>query len=151
EPRFVMLQTIREFACQTLQESGEADRLRQKYADYYIALANRLKLSITSPERLSAFSLIESEHNNFRAVLEWCASASERYDMGLNLVANLSAFWIFQTSHMSEGRAWLVRMLALAEGRAHTAIVGNAMLGAGVLSMDLGDYASARTWLTRSI
>jgi tetratricopeptide (TPR) repeat protein len=71
--------------------------------------------------------------------------------MGLNLVANLATFWVFQTSHMSEGRAWLVRMLALTEDWAHTAVRGNVMLGAGVLSMDLGDYASARTWLNESI
>jgi predicted ATPase len=151
EPRFVMLGTIHEFARQILEESGEADQMRQKHADYFVALADRVSPSIISPDRLSAFSLIDSEHDNFRAALEWCASLPERYDMGLHLVANLSAFWVFQTSHMSEGRAWLVRMLALTEGRAHSAIRGNAMLGAGVLSMDLGDYASARSWLTQSI
>ena len=94
EPRFAMLETIQEFARQKLKESGEADQIRQKHAEYFTALAGKLRLSITSPDRMSAFSRIECEHDNFRAVLDWCASSRARYDLGLNLVANLATFWV---------------------------------------------------------
>ncbi len=150
EGRFMMLETIQEFARQMLEERGEAEQMRRRHADFFIALATRVGPGIMSPGRMAALSLLESEHDNLRAVLEWCVSSPDRYDTGLHLAANLALFWDYQTIHMSEGSAWLARMLALTNGGPRTVIRGNALMGAGVLSMALGDYASARARLTES-
>jgi len=150
EGRFMMLETIQEFARQMLAESGEAEQMRKRHAEFFIALATRVGPGIMSPCRIAALSLLESEHDNLRTVLEWCASSPERYDIGLHLAANLAIFWDYQTVHMSEGSAWLARMLTLTGGGPRTLVRGNALMGAGVLAMALGDYDSARARLTES-
>jgi predicted ATPase/class 3 adenylate cyclase/tetratricopeptide (TPR) repeat protein len=150
EGRFMMLETIQEFARQMLEENGEVEQMRQRHAEYFTALASLSGPSIMSPSRLSVMSTLESDHDNLRAVLEWCASSPERYDMGLRLAADLAMFWDYQTIHMSEGRMWLSRMLSLTEGAPPTALRGNALMGAGMLAMALGEYESALTWLTQS-
>ena len=150
EGRFMMLETIQEFARQMLEESGEAEQIRQRHAEYFTTLASRVGPAIMSPSRMSAMSTLEGDHDNLRAVLFWCLASPDRYDLGLRLAADLAMFWDYQSVHMSEGRDWLKKMLELTEGAPPTAIRGNAIMGAGLLSMVIGDYSSARTWLTQS-
>jgi predicted ATPase/class 3 adenylate cyclase len=150
ETRFMMLETIQEFARRVLEENGETDQMERRHAEYFTALASRVGPGIMSPSRMSVLSTLEGDHDNLRAVLEWCVSSPERYEMGLRLAADLAMFWDYQSIHMSEGRMWLSRMLSLTAGAPPTVIRGSALMGAGLLSMALGEYNSAHTWLTQS-
>jgi predicted ATPase len=86
EPRFSMLETIREYGLEQLEASGEADALRQRHAAYYLALAEGME-----PEAAWAAHL-GRDHGNLRAALRW-AKASGQTELGLGLAAALWRFW----------------------------------------------------------
>src|SRR5438034_1049700 len=72
EPRLIMLQTIREFAGERLEESGEADLVRDRHAAAFAALAEGAEGRLFGEERKSLLDRLELEHDNFRAALDWC-------------------------------------------------------------------------------
>ena len=111
EERFWMLETIREFARERLEASGEEDALRRAQADRLIALAERagLRPMISAPEPWR-FDLVAPEIDNVRSVLEWASSHEPR--LGLVLATSLEAFWVVRDP--VEGASWLERLLALA-------------------------------------
>jgi len=106
-----MLETIREFARERLEASGEEDVLRRAQADRLIALADRAgtRPVIEAPERWD-FDLVAPEIDNVRSVLDWASSHDPR--RGLVLAASLEAFWVVRDP--VEGASWLERLLALA-------------------------------------
>jgi predicted ATPase/class 3 adenylate cyclase len=117
EERFWMLETIREFARERLDESGEEDALRRAQADRLIELADRAgtRAVIDTPLPWN-FGLVEPEIDNARAVLAW--SVDHDPARGLHLAAWLEAFWVVRDP--VEGAAWLERLLELtADGDAY--------------------------------
>jgi predicted ATPase/class 3 adenylate cyclase len=85
DDRYGMLETIREYALERLEASGEADALRRRHAAHYLAVAER-----TPPGKAAAS--LEREHPNLRAALRW-AKASRQIDLSLGLSAALWQFW----------------------------------------------------------
>jgi predicted ATPase/class 3 adenylate cyclase len=150
ESRFMMLETIQEFARQLLDEQGESAEVRERYASYFIELVRRVGPKVMSPERVTANAILEAEHDNIRAVLEWCVASPDRYETGLAIASDLAMFWDYRDVFMSEGRGWLAKMLALSDPTSRTGLRGNALMGAGLLSMALGDYPVARSALEQS-
>jgi len=108
EERFWMLETIREFARERLDESGEEDELRRAQADRLIELADRAGTRAVIDKPLPwNFDLVEPEIDNARAVLAW--SVDHDPARGLHLAAWLEAFWVVRDP--VEGAAWLERLL----------------------------------------
>src|SRR5439155_14099493 len=95
EPRFKMLETIREYAWECLEESSEALGLRRRHAEYYMALAEKAEPELTGPKQVVWMDRLEQEHDNIRAALEWSNEAererSERSgaETGLRLAGAL--------------------------------------------------------------
>jgi predicted ATPase/DNA-binding XRE family transcriptional regulator len=119
EPRFAMLETIREYAAERLEKSGEAEAMRGAHARYYLALAEAAQPEVsTHPREEWWWTRLEEEHDNFRAALRWAVRAREA-ETATRLALALWRFWNLG-SHPSEGRRWLEAVLALddAEGRA---------------------------------
>jgi tetratricopeptide (TPR) repeat protein len=114
-PRFSMLETIREYAAERLESSGEAEGIRRAHAMYYLALAEA-----TQPETLRHkqqewwWTRLEEEHDNLRAALRW-AIGSREAQITARLGSTLWRFWA--TRHPSEGRRWLEAVLSLGEMR----------------------------------
>jgi predicted ATPase/class 3 adenylate cyclase len=100
EGRFFMLETIREYALERLEQGGELEELRSRHLDYFIGLAERERDEV---DRGTSASLerLESDHDNFRAALQ---SARELDDptVELRLVSVLGRFWELR-SHLREG------------------------------------------------
>ncbi|MDQ3875521.1 MAG: tetratricopeptide repeat protein, partial [Actinomycetota bacterium] len=149
EPRFEMLETIREYARERLAESGEAEALALKHADYFLRLAERADPELgRGREQATWHDRMEAEHDNFRAALAFlrdraCVAAV------LRLAGALSHFWLVR-GHLSEGRNWLESALAAApEDR--SAVRARALLGAGPLAAMQGDVESARRFLEESL
>jgi len=71
EPRFGMLETIREFALEQVQASGELGDLRRRHAAYFLGLAAEAESKLRTAEQDSWLARLESEHDNLRAVLAW--------------------------------------------------------------------------------
>jgi predicted ATPase len=102
EDRFWMLETIREYASERLDESGEADDVRRRYAEHYLAFAENAPPNMRfGPDERTA-RRFEAEHPNLRAALD-ALEASEDGGLASRLAAALWPFWR-DGGHMTEGR-----------------------------------------------
>jgi predicted ATPase/DNA-binding SARP family transcriptional activator len=105
EPRFRMLDTIREYARERLEESGEANRVESGFAAWSLELAEQAEPNLYGPEQRRWFARIEAEYDNFRAALAWMRDHGQQTE-GLRLAAALGWFW-FRRARFSEGQHWL--------------------------------------------
>jgi predicted ATPase/class 3 adenylate cyclase len=137
--RFVMLETIREFAAERLDATPSADDVGRAHAAYYLALAE------DAEPHLFSFSLewldrLSEEHDNLRAALDRFEAPGE-YEEALRLAGALQRFWVVR-GHVAEGRRRLGRLLAL-DGRP-SAARGKALNGAAVLAINTGEPETAQ-------
>jgi predicted ATPase/Tfp pilus assembly protein PilF len=143
EPRFTMLETLREFGLERLEDAGEGPALRRAQSEWCLALAQSALPHLTGPEQAVWLARLEIEHDNLRAAL---ASTDDDGDRRLRLAAALWRFW-YMRGHISEGRAALAGALA---GTASTGAAApatparaTALNGSGLLAYVQGDYAHA--------
>ena len=110
EARFVMLQTLREFALERQDDAGELTEVRRRHAGYYLRMAEAVagKGDGGSPEALT--SRLLPEIDDIRTVLQRCAEDDERR-IGLRLAAAIWRIWQ-PTGRLTEGRGLLELMLA---------------------------------------
>ncbi|MDP9470026.1 MAG: tetratricopeptide repeat protein [Chloroflexota bacterium] len=147
-PRFFLLETIREFALEQLEASGEAETIRQAHAEVFLGLAEEAEPALRGPVQVRWLERLEAEHDNLRAALGW-SEELEDTETALRLAASLSYFW-WVRGHVTEGRRWLER--ALERGRdGSPAARAKAMAEAGFLAQQQGDYAQACTLLDHSL
>ena len=104
QPRFVMLETIHEYARERLEASGEAEETRRLHAEYFLALAEGAEPELTGSDQLACLERLESEHDNMRAALTW--SLEKEPETALRLAGMLARFWEIR-SDISEGSMWL--------------------------------------------
>lgn len=143
EPRFRMLETIREYAVERLEASGEAAAVRRAYADWCLSLAEEAAPQLTGPQQTAWLARLAREHDNMRAALDWCIGAGETA-LGLALAAVLGQFWTLH-GHLSEGRARLARALAAAGAQESAAARAQALDWASVMAYHQCDYAAAKS------
>ena len=148
EPRFAMLETIREYAAERLQASGEAEEVRRAHALYYLALAEAAQPEASLPSQDEWWwAQLEVEHDNLRAALRWAIGSGE-VEISERLGLMLWRFWNLG-SHLSEGRRWLEAILELGGADGRIAGAGPArrraflFLVTGILSAAQGDYDRA--------
>ena len=145
DDRFLMLETIREYALERLAGSAEAEALRQRHADFFSALAEQAYERRFDAETEWAGRL-ELDHDDFRAALDWLTASDA--DAALELAGALGWFWL---SHglLSEGSGRLDRALAdsPATGRARA----RALTALGSLTARYGDVDRGRAWLSDGI
>ncbi len=147
-PRFFLLETIREFALERLQESGEGARLREAHAATFLELAEQAEPALRRPEQATWLERLEAEHDNLRAALGWSEEVEDT-ETGLRLAASLRYFW-WVRGHVTEGRRWLER--ALERGQDGSPVArAKALAEAGFLAQQQGDYAQAYTLLDHSL
>jgi predicted ATPase len=146
EPRYGMLETIREFAQDRLAASGDEAALRQTHAAYFLSLAEHGKPELYGPRQGTWLRLLEAERPNFRVALATLAT-SDDHDTHLRLAAALGDFW-FLRGHLTDGRSHLERALARAEAPSPSR--AEALRGLGVLAYAQSDFAAAETWLRQS-
>ena len=111
EPRFVMLETIREYALERLESCGETEVARRAHATYFLRLAEETEPGMTGPQQAGLLERLEQEHDNLRAAMQWTLEhAEEEKAMALRLGGALRSFW-FVRAYFSEGRDFLERAL----------------------------------------
>ena len=143
EPRFGMLETVREYALERLEASGEAVEIRRRHAGHYLALAEGAEPAVRGPRQGASLDRLDAEHDNLRAALGWAIEHGEM-DAGLRLGGALGRFWQVR-GYWTEGREWLTRLLALAGAPSRTAARAKALNALGHLTRRQGDYAAARS------
>jgi predicted ATPase/DNA-binding CsgD family transcriptional regulator/Tfp pilus assembly protein PilF len=136
EPRYAMLETVREFAVEHLEASGEGEEIRQRHAAWCLDLASRSFEALMGPDHGRWLQRTEAEHANIRAALAWAISGSQ-VEVAQRLVGRLYRFWYFR-GHWSEGHMWTERALVI-DAPAPRDVRAWALLGAGWLAGPRGD------------
>jgi predicted ATPase/DNA-binding XRE family transcriptional regulator len=139
EPRFTMLQTIREYAFEQLIASREAEYMQQHRAHYCLSLAEQAKGELSGPNQQKWLDRLESEHDNLRAALTW--SVKEEGDLSLRLAVNLWLFW-YRYGHLSEGQRWLETALTSSRTIDKT-VWAEALRGVSMLMAAQGNFQRA--------
>ncbi len=111
EPRYRMLETVREFALERLEASGEERAVRDAHAAYFLALAEAAAVDDRGAEEASWLGRLEADRANLRAALGWLDARGEALAL-LRLATALYRFWRVH-GPVAEGRSWLARALAL--------------------------------------
>jgi predicted ATPase len=142
EPRFSMLETIREYASEQLQVSPEEAAMQEQHAHYFLRLAEAAESDLYRPaERDSWLERLEFEEANLRVALAWCEARPDRVETGLRLAGALAFSWVLRGS-LHEGRTWLEALLAHSGSGDRSLARGRALYGAGLLAFFEGDFAA---------
>jgi predicted ATPase len=119
EPRFMMLETIREYGLECLSISGELELTRLVHANYYLALAEEVRPKPGDPQSFVWLEQLEQEHDNLRAAMWWSLeqgrSGQDKREMALLFGVALRSFWVIH-GYWSEGRTFLEQVPAASEG-----------------------------------
>ncbi|HEX9386667.1 MAG TPA: tetratricopeptide repeat protein [Anaerolineales bacterium] len=141
EPRFVMLELLREFGLEQLEASGEQEITRHRHADFFLALAERAEAKLESVDQLEWINRMEQEHDNLRAALEWSKTADGAGDLCLRLAGTLGLFWEAR-GYFSEGRERLSAVLSTEAAQARTIGRAKLLARAAELAYRQSDYAA---------
>ncbi len=149
EPRFAMLETLREYGLEKLAASGEEHSTRRAHAAYCLVLAEEGAGESPESELKEWMDRFEIEHDNFRAALDWL-TGTHNADWGLRLGVALFRFWEMH-EHFTEGRERLGKLLRLDGAAAPNNARMRILFAAGVLAADQSDYAAADELLKASL
>jgi predicted ATPase/DNA-binding XRE family transcriptional regulator len=148
--RYTMLETVLEYAAERLQESGEAARVREWHAEYYLALARAAEQQIAGLDQKRWLEILEGEHANLRAALAWALEHGE-VETGMRTACALHHFW-YVHGHLDEGLRWLDAAIFKAqEAPVPTTLLIAALNAAAWLAMARNDYARATAWANGSV
>jgi predicted ATPase/class 3 adenylate cyclase len=114
EPRYRLLETIRQYARDKLLAAGESKRIRDSHLDFYLRLVEEAEPHLRSGEQLTWLDRLETEHDNLRAALSWSLE-SGAIEHALRLAGAAAYFWELRGLYWSEGQKWLDETLARAQ------------------------------------
>lgn len=138
--RYRMLEPVRQYALERLEESGEAGEARDRHTAFFLALVEKAEPELRRARQAAWLERLEREHDNLRAALQWALESGES-ESGLRLSGALGDFWHVR-GYLNEGRRWLEE--ALAKGDASPATVrAKALAHAGYLAWEQIDYEKA--------
>jgi predicted ATPase/DNA-binding CsgD family transcriptional regulator len=139
--RYRLLEPVRQYALDKLEESDEAEEARRRHAEFFLALAEEAYPELKGANQLEWLDRLEAEHDNMRAALSWALERTEA-EVAIRLGGSLVWFWSVR-GYYSEGRRWLDAALAM-DGRGSPASRAGALAGTGGLALDQGDYERAK-------
>ncbi len=150
EPRFGMLETIREYGLERLTEHDEAKTIRKAHAQYFMELAEAAEPHMYARGQVTWVKRLETEHDNLRTALQW--SIENDVEICLRLAGALGFFWHIHSHHL-EGRDWLLKVLAQTEDSELDLdkFRAKALNKAGYLSMFLSNIRQANALLEKSV
>jgi tetratricopeptide (TPR) repeat protein len=137
--RFRMLQTIREFALESLV-GDEMFSISRRHADFFLAFVEQRVDAFTKDR--DAVEDTSLEHDNIRAVLRWAIDNADT-DVALRLASCLWRFWMLN-SHLAEGRRWLTDALALPGATERNSLRAKALMSLGSITYWQNDFEATR-------
>jgi len=139
--RYWMLETLRAYGRQRLDEAGEADGIRRSHAEHFAAVAEQARDLLRGAEQVAWLARLDTEHDNLRAALAW--GLQDDVVSGYRLVSAMAQFWALGC-HWTEGRRWVDEYLRRAE-EAPDGLRADALIGASSLAVYQGDCPKAET------
>jgi predicted ATPase/class 3 adenylate cyclase len=149
EPRFGMLETVREYAAERLAESGETDTIRSRHADVFLALAEEAEAELTGNAQTAWLDRLEREHDNVRAAMAWYVDHRQA-EPALRFGAAIWRFWQMR-GHLREATERLDRVLALEADCDKLEPRARGLEAAGGIAYWMGNMPSARSYYERSL
>jgi|GEM_PF-639867 len=140
-----MLATIRDFARELLNRSGELADVEARFVDYYASVSDRRAVALRGPHQIEAANLLDAETPNFLKAAT--ISLQQQPPTGLQVVAALGSYWIYR-SQLAFGRAWSERALGVPGG--DTLGYARVRVNTGIIAYDQGDLESAKRYLEDS-
>ncbi len=151
EPRWWMLQTLREFGLEALANEGEAETTRHAHAGYYLALAEEAEPHLRGSDQKRWLSRLELEHENLRAALSFLLEQAHRQariaqgcgpaERALSLCAALYPFW-YMRSYILEGQAFLEQALAV-RSEVSAPVLAKVLSAAADMAFAIDDFGRA--------
>jgi predicted ATPase/class 3 adenylate cyclase len=138
--RFSMLETIREYAAERLEELVEAEEVRRRHAEYFTEMAESVGTEYLGPAQAHLRERFRTEWDNIRAALSW-AVAGGHTEQGLRLAGGLTLVWLDQNLAV-EGEGWF-RDLFESSAPVDDAVHAKALITASLVAGVRGDYATA--------
>jgi predicted ATPase/DNA-binding XRE family transcriptional regulator len=142
--RFAMLEVIREYALEQVQQHGEEQAVRQRHAAYFCALAEQADPHLRRAEQVVLLARLAREQPNMRAALDWCLHKDGERSLGVRLAANLGWFWWLQ-SQCFEGIDWLTHASTYAASVAPPVQV-QLLCMASTMMIGTGDHVQGGRW-----
>lgn len=151
EVRYGRLETIRQYAREKLLDSGEGEQVRQRHLAYFLRFAENGDRALRGAQSLKWTRLMDLEHNNLRAALEFAFSASQEGEAGLQLANALAEFW-GKRSYFSEQLFWLEKALDQSRTWLGTPIRAKLLYHYGVIMTAIrGKWEDVRPLLMESL
>jgi predicted ATPase/DNA-binding XRE family transcriptional regulator len=135
ETRYGMLEPVRQYALEKLEESGEAGMVGLSHAAFFLALAERAYPEVLGERQVEWLERLEQEYGNLRAAMSWALDADDGAT-GVRMGWTLWYFWWARSYHC-EGRRWMEEVLKCT---LPPALRGRALVVAGTLAWGHGDY-----------
>jgi predicted ATPase/DNA-binding SARP family transcriptional activator/Tfp pilus assembly protein PilF len=148
EPRLGLLESVREFALDRLDEFGEASSLRRPHAQHFLELAERAEPQLGGSAAHLWLERLELEHDNLRAALDWAARTGTAEEE-LRIAVALRRFWLVR-GHVREGQRRLEDALARSDEQP-APLRATASGAAGAFAVARGEHAKAKTWTEESL
>ncbi len=142
DPRFAMLETIREFAAEQAKEQGSTDRLRSKHAGFFAAVAQSAAPNLMASSKRGWLDRLEEDHDNFRAAMAWALTGGEA-EVAMRTAFALWRFWQMR-GYLAEGLERVEQALALPNSRDYPDVRADALSAAAGLAYWLADIEKSR-------
>ena len=142
ETRYRLLETVRQYGREKLEEPGEEAEVGRRHAGYCLGFAEEAERELGGPDQARWLTRLEAEHDNIRAALSFSLGEGGEAGSGVRLAAALWPFW-FARGYLSEGRRWLEGAVSRT-GPATTLARAKALNGAGWLAAYQGEYGAAK-------
>lgn len=147
-PRFVLLETLREYAWERLHETNETIAVREAHAAWVLRLVEAAAPYTHGPGAAVWLDQLTPEHDKLRAALAW-AVAQRDGELALRLCGALMDFWYLR-GHAQEGRRWLAASLAI-ETEVPATYRARGLLGYGEFTIDVGETESGVAAIQESL
>ena len=150
QPRYHMLESIREFGLEELVSATEFQSMRRRHAEYFLSLVEHAEPALITHAQIVWLNRLERDHDNLREVLRWSTSETGSREIGMRLAGVLYWFW-WVRGYQAEGNQWLATLLSGTGDDVDPAVRAKACYAAGFLAFRCGDQESAHRLTKESL
>jgi predicted ATPase/DNA-binding CsgD family transcriptional regulator len=152
EPRFRMLETVREFGLEQLEARGEADIARRLRAAFFVAFVEEAAPHLRRSRRERWLRRVDAEMDNLRSVVEWSSAGADGGDALIRIVGGLSFLYYWRIcAHLHEGWRWCELALATPAAEPPSADRMRLLWTTGALAGYMGRHSISLAWLEESV
>jgi non-specific serine/threonine protein kinase len=146
-PRYRLLEPVRQYGLERLEEREGVDRAHRRHAEFYLALTEENELALKGPEQVKLLDRLEEDHDNLRAAIQWALEQGET-EIALRLTAS-AAHFRYPRGYLTEGRRQLEAALAGSKGP--PVARAKALTEAGWFALEQSDHDQAQSLLEESL